>query len=254
MQGGFEIQLMDSGVLQLRVFHPETSSSRLVSVYRDPETAFVSVLVGRLLYREELIHRLRLPRNDSRNDAELAGLVYRKLGREALVTLEGEFACCLIECNQKRVIAIRDILGSYPLYHSTVGELRVGTSLRSLGQTAEINQEYLAALLASPFAFVELPEPQTAYRRINRVLAGEILEISANSKATIGTFGWQAETHSGDMTFPDAVEGFRHRLNLSVQERMKDQTTGVHLSGGMDSSSIACLARNHGTQNGDRIS
>src|SRR5882672_10159775 len=114
-----------------------------------------AVLMGRLYYREELCAGLNLAWDaNSDSDAALALAVYRKRGLEGLERLEGDFALAIWDESAQRLLAMRDPMGGYPIFHSAPrGAVAAGTSMEPLLDrlpSRTLSQEYLADYLMSP--------------------------------------------------------------------------------------------------------
>src|SRR5262249_39934367 len=148
-----------------------------------------AVLMGRLYYRTELRGALDKVANlaalksgdcNSECDAALALALYRQRGLEGLEQLEGDFALLVFDEGARRLVAMRDPMGGYPIFFA-VGRnnaVSAGTHMEPLldAQTARtLNQEYLADYLVSPgVPLEETPDACTAYQGIQRVLPGHI--------------------------------------------------------------------------------
>lgn len=147
------------------------------------------------------------------------------------------------------MIVRRDPLGSYPLYwaynHQT---LRVSTNLRLLAQRlaqTKFNLNFLGSFLMFPYAFVELNTTQTAFENIYRVLPGNVVTLTGlGERKILRSWNWKNQIYSLDnISLEDAGLEFRNLFQQSIQERVQTGKVASHLSGGMDSSSIVCLAR-----------
>src|SRR5439155_26618440 len=79
-----------------------------------------AVLMGRLYYRAELRAALGPAATEPRNraeesDAALALAVYRQHGLAGLERLEGDFALVVFDEGTRRLVAMRDPMGGYPI-------------------------------------------------------------------------------------------------------------------------------------------
>jgi asparagine synthase (glutamine-hydrolysing) len=174
--------------------------------------------------------------------------IFREYGTAGLEKLEGEFALVIFDPNSHCLLALRDPLGNYPLYWLQRGNIiRVSTNLELMAQEsqAEINGDFLAYFLIFPFAFAELPSKQTAFKGIQRVLPGTLLALNPNSGATrIWAWDWQANIQPQEnISSAEAGEKFTQIFRQAIRERSQSGKVASHLSGGMDSSAVVCLAR-----------
>ncbi len=116
-----------------------------------------AVLMGRLYYRADLRVGLDLAgaglcNPTAENDAALALAVYRQRGLEGLERLEGDFALVIWDASERRLVAMRDPMGGYPIFYTVHREgvaasTHVGPVLDLL-PSRTLNQEYLADYLA----------------------------------------------------------------------------------------------------------
>src|SRR5262249_24949694 len=148
-----------------------------------------AVLMGRLYYRKELRvgldlavlkYNSRVGNHEEESDAVLALAVYRRHGIEGLDRLEGDFALVIFDEGARRLLAMRDPMGGYPIFYTVRqnNAIAAGTHMGPLlgaQATRTLNQEYLADYLVSPgIPLEESPDARTAYQGIQRVLPGRI--------------------------------------------------------------------------------
>jgi asparagine synthase (glutamine-hydrolysing) len=206
-----------------------------------------AVLLGRLFYRGDLLARFPgiAP---LASDAELALAAYRAGGAAALEALEGEFALLLWDARSRRLLACRDPFGSWPLYWYRAGRtLLVSTSLEHLSRRAgclAVDPGYLGAFLMQPHSHVELPTEQTALAGARRVMPGSLVEFRED-RAPAARRYWDWDERIAPLPgvgLDEAAERFAELLGDAVRERLTDGPAAAHLSGGMDSSAVVCLA------------
>lgn len=215
------------------------------------------ILIGRLYYHEDLINRCRIPALDPRktllttNPAALALVAYQHFGTAMFDFLEGEYALCLRDRSQQIVLAARDPMGNYPLFWKKNGtELQISSSLRPLlrGGIPELDMEYMADTLAAPMPFQEIRAERTAYQGIQQLPDGcwlrAVVEPSQVCAPTVQRYWYwedQVRDRCGPSTEQDMASIFREVLVKAIRERMVGRVC-AHLSGGIDSTSLAMLA------------
>lgn len=239
-----------------------------VSVRFRPNHPAVVGLVGRRphdRYRRGAVGSDFLPRRPPRKaaatgsavasrsfSAELALAVYKSLGRQGLEKIEGEYALAVWDGPGQRLYAQRDSFGCWPLYWSvTDGRPVVSTSLDALADLRpggrSFNVEFLAEYLMQPMPADELPCESTVYEGINRVGPGTVVAFGASSGGSAYRYwDWDTRIAPSDAGFASLDEAgvqFASLLRHAVRERLPRGIAAAHLSGGMDSSSVACLAR-----------
>ncbi len=251
MRIGFEVILETDRKAEFNLFPSQQSSKEsLITLAQDSTTEIAAVLMGRIYYQDDLNnHFPEAFEQDLTSDAALVLAIFRHYGSKGIEQLEGEFALVIFDPEKQCLFALRDPLGSYPLYWISDGKtMRVSTNLKLLAQQssqASINQDFLASFLMFPYAFVELTTEKTAFEGIQRLLPGTLLALHANGSVTkIWSWDWLKHIQPiENITLPEAGSQFTHIFRQGIAERIKNGKIASHLSGGMDSSSVVCIAR-----------
>ncbi|NUS20295.1 MAG: lasso peptide isopeptide bond-forming cyclase [Mesorhizobium sp.] len=194
----------------------------------------------RLDNRDELLARLG-SRNRSIADAVLIMRAYLKWGEACPTYLQGDFAFAIWDGERQALFCARDHFGVKPFYyHSTAGRFAFASEMRPIlaldGVGRRLSEHQISGFLAG------LPDdPQaTPYAEIFRLPARHSMMV-ADRQVVLRRY-WQIEP-SQRPARRDAAEEFRHLFAQSVENRMRGtQAIGAMLSGGLDSSSIACVA------------
>ncbi len=251
MRAGFEVILKTDRKANFNVFTSQKlPKESLITFAQDSTTSMATVLMGRIYYQDDLKnHFPEAFQQDLTSDADLVLAIFRHYGLPGLEKLEGEFALVVFDPKKQCLLALRDPLGNYPLYWISDGKtLRVSTNLKLLSQRssqASINQDFLASFLMFPYAFVELNSEQTALEGIQRILPGTLLALHPNGNVNkIWSWDWLQHIQPiENITLPEAGSQFTDIFRQGIAERIKNGKIASHLSGGMDSSSVVCIAR-----------
>jgi asparagine synthase (glutamine-hydrolysing) len=253
MDVGFDVVASSGAGAHFRLFAPRPAGDGgpdLVTFADDPGSSRAAVLLGRLFDRDVLA--AGLPGGgpcQAVSDAALALAVYRHQGAAGLARLEGEFALAAWDGVDRRLVVARDPLGSWPLYWARgAAGLAVSTRLRALAgwrgdETPD--PDFLAWFLMTTPGGVELPGEQTAYRGVGRVLPGAILALDASGRSeTLRRWDWEDGVPDlAALTPREAGARFAELFRHAVRRRIGRGSIAAHLSGGMDSSSVVCVAR-----------
>lgn len=253
MRAGFDVILCDSGDVAFHLFDPgktSRNSEPLVSYAKNDKESVAVVLMGQLHYREELDIRLSHKLEAGLlTDAELILELFCCEGAHGLKRLQGDFSLVLWELSQKCLMVMRDPMGYWPLYWVCVNNtIRVSTNLLALGsQLSGIspNLDFLATHLMAPCHRNELPLEQTALEPCRRIRPGSVQKLYLNGAFEL-LWEWDWLKQAPDLkgiTLPEAAEAMTQRLQAAIQQRLHRGTVVAHLSGGMDSSAVVCLAR-----------
>lgn len=198
---------------------------------------------GRLDNREELIALLRDELRDDHTDVSIVMAGYLKWGRDCFSRIIGDFALALWDPLERTLSLARDVIGPRPLYyHANQQRILWSTELASIldlaGMSLQIDDEFVAGFLGG------LPElGQTPYRNIHGVLPAHVLTASSNRVEAHRFWTLNFDREIRYRTDGEYEEHFRSLFRDAVQCRLRaDKPVWSELSGGMDSSSIVCMA------------
>lgn len=208
---------------------------------------------ARIDNRDELGSLLGLGSLAAVSDARIVFQAYRRWGVDLVDHVIGDYAIAAWNERLRELILIRDVSGQRPLhYHLGAGWAAFSTMPYALaalpGMSARIDADMVSEFVA------DLPRrgAPSYYRDVRRVEPGQIVTIR-NGTAQTRPY-WRMP--SRELRLPSAdqyVEAYREQLDRAVDARLRGAgaTVGSHLSGGLDSSSIASTAaRILGSRNG----
>lgn len=182
------------------------------------------------------------------SDTEVLLRAYQYWGNDCFARLEGAFAVAIFDKLENKVILSRDRFGEKPLYYSKKNErLCFGSTLDTLSETV--------CSAANPVDIVSLRNflvlgyvcaPDTARTGINKLKPGQVLSFTLpNLEKTEYFFGFnqsQFSLNHGIKSFD--IEVFESLLVSSLSKRFRaDLPVVLLLSGGIDSTYLACLAK-----------
>jgi asparagine synthase (glutamine-hydrolysing) len=193
-------------------------------------------------------------------DTEVLLAAFAEWGAECLQRLNGMFAFAIWDVKERRLTLARDRLGIKPLYYAQVrGENGAGASFIFASEVKAILATGLVERALDPeslnqfLTFLWTPDPHTLFRGIRKLPPAHVLTLRDDE---LNVREWW------DVSFDEIEEGrseewWQERvletLNRVVgMEMVADVPLGSFLSGGIDSSSIVALMKNH--SNGRRVS
>lgn len=172
--------------------------------------------------------------------------LYREYGEAFLEYARGMFAIALWDRKRKKLILGRDRLGIKPLYYHFDGRtLRFGSEIKSILCDPEVPRELDPDALNLYLSYLGAPAPYTLFKGIRQLMPGQQLTLSEGRMA-LYPFWRPADTiHPNHLIPPeDAKRELARRFKRVIQEHLlSDVPVGAFLSGGIDSSIIACLMR-----------
>ncbi|MGC2196813.1 MAG: asparagine synthase (glutamine-hydrolyzing) [Terriglobales bacterium] len=184
-------------------------------------------------------HRYR-----TRSDTETIVHLFEEHGRDCVKYLRGMFAFAIWDRRRQELFIARDRLGIKPLYYWYDGRtLLFGSEIKAILAHPGVNADFNRATLAEYLAFGYIPEPETMYAGIKKLLPGHTLTIGEIGEPKISSY-WDLKVQADDGSRPRQhyVERYRALLEECVSSHlMSDVPLGVFLSGGLDSSAVAAL-------------
>lgn len=225
-----------------RAFHTTKESSIETQPYATRSGAVV-MWDGRLDNRAELLRALGGMRRKDDTDVAIVAAAYDRWKQDCFAKLIGDWALSIWDEKERTLLVAKDFLGARHLYYALErNNFTWSTILDPIVLLAEkpvaIEKEFLAGWLGT------FPEAcLTPYHGIRSVMPSSYLEIR-NQKFSVRTY-WNFEPARRIRYSRDAEyeEHFRSVFAEAVRRRLRSQRNIVaELSGGMDSSSIVCVA------------
>lgn len=224
-----------------------TTPESLIEHLPRRQESWVITADARIDNRTELIEQLGLDRREPGKitDSDLILFAYAKWGEDCPEKLIGDFAFAIWDARYQKLFCARDPMGIKPfVYYHSPNLFAFASEIKALFQVPTIpkivNELRIAQLM---MRLLEDPEI-TAYENILRLPAAHCLTV-AQGKFTLRQY-WQLDRDtelklSSDYEY---AEAYREQLTEAVRCRMRSAfPIGSMLSGGLDSSSIACMAR-----------
>ena len=239
--GGSQVLFTSIG-MTYRAFHTN-KESRLEKQPLVSPNKLLLCWDGRLDNREELISLLRSDLQGVHTEVAIVMSAYDKWGVNFLPRIIGDFALSLWDPRTRMLLLARDPIGPRTLYYHADDERVIWSTellplldLTSIKQ--EINEEYIADYLT------RLPDPsQTPYKNVHAVPPAHAIIVS-NGRLRVQRFwGLNPQNEIRYKTDEEYEEHFRYLFREAVRCRLRvEGAAWAELSGGLDSSSIVCMA------------
>ncbi len=211
---------------------------------------FIIVFNGEIYnYRElrsELVRSGAIIRSQS--DTEVLLELYRRYGEAMCSRLRGMYAFAIWDVVDQRLYLARDPFGIKPLYvHDDGRTLRFASQVKALLAGGAIPPVIDPSAEAAYWVWGHVPEPATLYSNIVSLEAGNWLTLGRTGVRTTGTFESVAHLLRG-LSEHQEVPNLRAVLLDSVRHHLAaDVPVGLFLSSGIDSSVLAALATDVGS-------
>jgi len=181
------------------------------------------------------------------SDTEVILQAYHVWGPEAVARLRGMFAFCLVDLKSRKFLLARDHFGIKPLYY-TKAENAVGFAsepcalLQLMQMRPRLRTDTAIAYLA---AGLDEDCEQTFFAGMHKLPAGCYAtgDFDAPARLKVSSY-WNIESLPEQDQSVSRPARIREEFLQSVELHLRaDVPVGILLSGGIDSSSIACAAR-----------
>jgi asparagine synthase (glutamine-hydrolysing) len=231
-----------SVALLYRPFHTTAESRREKQPYIS-RRGYILTWDGRLDNRDEISVECRSHLDRDSTDAAIVGAAFDYWDTDCFRRIEGDWAVSIWKPEQRELLFAVDYMAiRHIFYYLKSDRIWWSTDLAPLvllsGDRLHIDDDYIAGYLAhEPDAHV------TPYQEIREVPPGQLVRVW-NGRASIERF-WHFSPRSRIRykTDTEYEEHFRHVFQQSVRRRLRSTSPILaELSGGLDSSSIICMA------------
>jgi asparagine synthase (glutamine-hydrolysing) len=197
---------------------------------------------GRLDNRDDLLLRLKDSLRGDTSNQSLALAAYERWGTSGFVHLIGDWSIVIRDATNRRIVLASDFAGVRPLYYNLRPRgILWSTRLQSLVDAtgiSELDEKYVAGFLT----LGGCPN-RTPYKEIHSIPPGHALCVSAK-ETTLQPF-WALPV--GDSIRYQNQYRYEEQVRALFQEAVAvrlrtDAPVLAELSGGLDSSSVICMA------------
>ena len=206
---------------------------------------------ARIDSRDELIGTLRASGHHVRRDAadvELILHAYGVFGEAFLERVIGDFAFALWDSRSAKLICARDHFGVRPFFYAKTDHVFLFASdidalLKYPTISADLDEEAIGDFLL--FCNYQNPE-LSIYRNIRRLPAAHCIRLTPD-RFCLQQY-WTLPLHNEIRYRKDSeyIDQFQEVFSEAVNDRLRTNQVAVELSGGMDCTSIAAIAKTTG--------
>lgn len=198
---------------------------------------------GRLDNRRELIRVLGNSSSDDTTDIALVATAYERWGTECFPRLIGDWAMSVWDPGNRSLLLAKDYLGIRPLYYSRGNDRIVWCTILDplialFEKKLRLREEYVAGWIGL-FPATHL----SPYVGIDSVPPSSFVHLKNRRSTTNKYWDFDPCKRIRYRTDVEYEEHFRFLFAQCVERRLRsDKPVLAELSGGMDSSSIVCMA------------
>jgi len=193
---------------------------------------------------ESLGHRFK-----SKSDTEVILRAYEEWDKGCLDHFNGMWSFAIFDIKKMIMFCARDRFGVKPFYYyldarKFIFSSEIKAILRHPGVRREQDDQSIFNYLASGYGYMDISN-HTFFNGIKQLKPGHYIKLSIREKALSQTKYWDINPNKKSYfkNEDDIYTKFHDLFEDSVRLRLRsDVPIGVSLSGGLDSSSIACVA------------
>jgi len=201
---------------------------------------------ARIDNRDELCRALPVDTDGVVTDADLIRAAYERWGRDCPKRLVGAFAFALWDADAERLFCARDHAGIRPFYYANCSDAFVfGSELSAVWNHDAVAPTVDETAVGEYLVGLPLDPTRTFAEGVARLPPGHSLAVSEDG-VSVERY-WQPDPSRTleSRSVTEYVAGFRERFERAVRCRQRspdDRKLGAAVSGGLDSSAIACTA------------
>ena len=203
---------------------------------------------ARLDAKAELLQELKRRGLEARHtapDSELILRAYAAWGPACVDHLRGDFSFGIWDTSNKRLFCARDHFGIKPFYYVQQADLFLfSNTLNCLRMHPLVSEELNDAAIGDFLLFgLNYDNATTSFRNISRLPPANCLSVSTNGLRITRYWKPPMDERIRYSKPEEYVENFQAILRAAVGDRLRTDRVGILLSGGLDSSSVAAVAK-----------
>lgn len=179
------------------------------------------------------------------SDTEVILALYSHIKEKAVEKLRGMFAFVIWDKQEQKLVGARDPFGIKPFFYCEEGERTFFASEKKSILLAQENNQLNYDALQHYLTYQFVPEPDTMTAGIKKLEPGHYFTKKIGSPMEIKKY-WKAHFKPVHQSETDFIKEIKDVLFDSVKVHMRsDVPVGSFLSGGIDSSIIASIAKEY---------
>jgi asparagine synthase (glutamine-hydrolysing) len=185
----------------------------------------------------------------TQSDTEVIVHLYEEHGDAFVQHLNGQFAIALYDKACARLVLARDRTGIRPLFYTDAGgRLLFASEIKALFTQSAVPRRIDTTALSQIFSLWAPLEGRTAFEGVHALPPGHLMSVDAQGRRISRYWDWSfpTEVDGAARREEDWAEELHALLIDAVRLQLRaDVPVGAYLSGGLDSSIITTIIRNH---------
>jgi asparagine synthase (glutamine-hydrolysing) len=185
----------------------------------------------------------------TQSDTEVLVHAYEEYGLDFVQHLNGQFAFAIWDSNRRRLLLVRDRVGILPLFHAVRdGRLLFASEIKALLPAIGAPERLSAEGLDQVLTFWSTLAPRTLFPGVAQLEPGHMLVAEGSEVRVTKYWEWSypEDGRHSTASLDTLTEELRALLIDATRLRLRaDVPVGAYLSGGLDSSIITTVIRQH---------
>jgi asparagine synthase (glutamine-hydrolysing) len=212
---------------------------------------------GEIYNYREIREQLRQRGVDFKTDSDTEVILraYQQFGVDCLSILRGMFAFAIWDSKEKILFGARDLFGEKPFFYSQSndGDIIICSEIKGILSTKPSKWDVDLTSIDAYIALGYVPPNRTVYQDISVLPPSHYIQWQGG-KTRIVRY-WQPQFNESRLSLSDAEEKLRFLVSNAVRRQMvADVPVGAFLSGGLDSSTVVAMMREHNQSQIDTFS
>jgi asparagine synthase (glutamine-hydrolysing) len=178
-------------------------------------------------------------------DSELILSAYAAWGEQCVQHLRGDFSFAIWDARGQALFCARDHFGIKPFYYAEIGDsILFSNTLNCVRSHPAVSEELNETAVADFLLFgVNCDAASTTFRDVRRLPPAHFLKATRQGIRIARYWTLPADGRTRYRNSRDYVEHFQILLQSAVEDRLRSDSGGILLSGGLDSGAVASTAR-----------
>lgn len=178
----------------------------------------------------------------TKTDVEVVLHLYEEVGNDFPKQLNGQFAIAIYDVTKNQMVLVRDQIGICPLFYTISDDrLLFASEIKAILEYPGVERRLNLKAVDQLMNFPGVVSPQTFFAGIHALEAGHMLVINGESIKNIEYWDLIYQQEEEDLGEAYYTERLRELLKTAIQRRLvADVPIGFYISGGLDSSVVAC--------------
>ena len=178
----------------------------------------------------------------TKTDTEVIVHLYEECGADFPNRLNGQFAIALYDGRTRELFLVRDHIGVAPLFYTVQdGKILFASEIKGILEVPGVPRKLNLKAVDQLMNFPGVVSPTTFFQDIFSLRAGHMLRVTAEGVRDAEYWDLQYREDLEDKGEAYYVERLRALLKDAIARRLvADVPVGFYISGGLDSSVVAC--------------